>query len=213
MKYLLQLFLLTFLLLPFELEAQRLDHVQGEILVMPYSYIGLKQVVREFQHFHKKNTQLHIDRQVSKPLGIWAVTFDHTSVNAFAMRNAIDQHPSIRFAQFNHFIEMRNTPNDPQYSNQWQYLNTGQSGGTAGVDLDMELAWDITTGGLTADGDTIVVCILDEGIDESHEDLMDNRWFNHAEIQDNGLDDDNNGYIDDYRGWNFSASNNNLKWQ
>ncbi|AUI87768.1 protease [Vibrio azureus] len=50
---------------------------------------------------------------------------------------------------------------------------------------------------------TIVVAVLDSGVDIEHEDLKNKLWTNTKEIPDNGLDDDNNGYIDDVHGWNF----------
>ena len=50
---------------------------------------------------------------------------------------------------------------------------------------------------------TVVVAVIDSGIDVEHEDLKDNIWVNPGEIADNGIDDDNNGYIDDVNGWNF----------
>lgn len=53
---------------------------------------------------------------------------------------------------------------------------------------------------------TVVVAVLDSGIDIDHEDLQDNIWVNEDEIPNNGIDDDNNGYIDDVNGWNFLGS-------
>ncbi|MBX2816928.1 MAG: S8 family serine peptidase [Saprospiraceae bacterium] len=50
---------------------------------------------------------------------------------------------------------------------------------------------------------TVVVAVIDGGVDPTHEDLIDVMWHNPGEIKDNGIDDDNNGYIDDYYGWNF----------
>ncbi|PLX21697.1 MAG: peptidase S8, partial [Marinilabiliales bacterium] len=50
---------------------------------------------------------------------------------------------------------------------------------------------------------TVVVAVIDGGMDIYHEDLKDNIWVNEDEIPDNGIDDDNNGYIDDVHGWNF----------
>lgn len=50
---------------------------------------------------------------------------------------------------------------------------------------------------------TVVVAIIDSGIDIEHEDLADNIWVNVDEIPGNGIDDDKNGYIDDVNGWNF----------
>ena len=50
---------------------------------------------------------------------------------------------------------------------------------------------------------TVIVAVLDSGVDYKHEDLKDVMWTNPGEIPDNGKDDDNNGYIDDIHGWNF----------
>ena len=50
---------------------------------------------------------------------------------------------------------------------------------------------------------TVVVAVIDSGVDVEHEDLKDNVWVNIDEIPDNNIDDDNNGYIDDVYGWNF----------
>lgn len=50
---------------------------------------------------------------------------------------------------------------------------------------------------------TVIVAVLDSGVDVEHEDLKDNVWVNPNEIPGNGIDDDGNGYIDDINGWNF----------
>lgn len=52
-------------------------------------------------------------------------------------------------------------------------------------------------------GETVIVAVIDSGIDVDHEDLDDVIWVNNDEIPNNGKDDDNNGYIDDIHGWNF----------
>ncbi|MFN9960118.1 MAG: S8 family serine peptidase, partial [bacterium] len=52
-------------------------------------------------------------------------------------------------------------------------------------------------------GQTVIVAVLDSGVEVDHEDLKDVMWTNPNEIPGNGKDDDNNGYIDDIHGWNF----------
>ncbi len=54
----------------------------------------------------------------------------------------------------------------------------------------------------------IVVAVLDNGVDYEHEDLKDKMWVNPGEIPGNGIDDDQNGYIDDVHGWNFLGNPN-----
>lgn len=122
--------------------------------------------------------------------------FDEKPGEADAVMARVNQLPGVQFAQWNHQAASRdNPPNDPSWSAQ--------------VDMDligMAQAWDATTGGImfTRDsvrGDTIVVAVLEEGYLITHPDLTPNLWHNWDEIPDNGIDDDNNGYIDDYTGW------------
>lgn len=89
-------------------------------------------------------------------------------------------------------------PDDPKFSDQWHYHNTGQSGGTADADIDLPEAWDVQTGDAN-----VVVAIQDQGVDYNHVDLDGNMWVNSGETPGNGVDDDNNGYVDDYYGYNF----------
>ena len=55
---------------------------------------------------------------------------------------------------------------------------------------------------------TVVVAVIDSGVDPKHEDLKPVMWINEDEIPDNGIDDDRNGYIDDINGWNFIGGKN-----
>ena len=206
---------ITFLLLCFFMGtpsfAQQLNHVQGEILVKLKANTNARQWAASQQQFRGTPTDLQLRKQVSQPMNIYAFTFDWTQINERQLLDAVLQDPAVEVAQFNHFVKFRaTTPDDPQFDQQWQYINTGQSGGTAGADIDADLAWDITTGGLTVQGDTIVVCIIDGGFEITHEDLADNIWYNYAEIPNNGIDDDNNGFVDDRRGWNTGQGNDNV---
>ncbi|MBK8504527.1 MAG: S8 family serine peptidase [Saprospiraceae bacterium] len=83
--------------------------------------------------------------------------------------------------------------------------------GIADSDIDAEEAWSLATGGVTQLGDTIVVAVIDVGVDYTHEDLAQNIWKNNYEIADNGIDDDQNGYVDDVRGWNVLETNDNIE--
>ena len=120
------------------------------------------------------------------------------------------QQKQVRLAQYNHYISLRSPPNDPLFSLQWPLHNTGQTGGSAGADIQALQAWNLSTGGLTPFGDTIVICVIDDGLDTQHPDFQRNRWYNYAEIPNNGIDDDQNGYVDDYLGWNTYRQNDDL---
>jgi len=98
------------------------------------------------------------------------------------------------------------TPNDPYFGYQWAWLNTGQTNGTPGADTHAAAAWGMGHGRFT-----VVVATIDTGMDYLHPDLALNTWTNPQEAGANctdGIDNDGNGFIDDCRGWNFVANNN-----
>ncbi len=62
--------------------------------------------------------------------------------------------------------------------------------------------------------ETVIVAVIDSGVDIDHEDLKDNIWVNTDEIPENGIDDDQNGYVDDVNGWNFlGGPNGNVQYE
>ena len=107
-------------------------------------------------------------------------------------------------------VSRRDMPDDTQFDQQWALHNVGQSGGTEDADIDAPEAWDIATGGVTPLGDTIVVAIVDGGMMLTHVDIIPNLWTNWGEIPGNGIDDDNNGYVDDVHGWDAYASDGSV---
>jgi hypothetical protein len=193
------------------LSAQLTDHLLGEMLIQLKPGTDAARWSSNWSEFAGRPTLFRIQDHISTPLYIWRFHFDHTQVNELRFLSTIRRDEAVIAAQFNHFIEPRTTiPDDPSFDRQWQYINPGGEEGVEDADLDMEQAWDIATGGITVDGDTIVVCVIDDGVDIDHEDLVENLWINHAEIPDNGIDDDLNGYIDDYRGWNIFQDNDDI---
>ena len=95
-------------------------------------------------------------------------------------------------------------PNDPQYPSLWNWKNTGQSGGTVDADVDADLAWDLERG-----DPSVTIAVIDSGTEITHPDLAANVWTNVDEIPNNGVDDDNNGFVDDVQGWDFENNDNN----
>ncbi len=93
------------------------------------------------------------------------------------------------------------SPNDPRFNVQWALRNNGTfslSPAVEGADIDITRAWDITSG-----DSSIIVAISDSGLKWDHPELAGRIWRNRAEIPNNGIDDDDNGFIDDVRGWDF----------
>ncbi|NNE29798.1 MAG: S8 family serine peptidase, partial [Saprospiraceae bacterium] len=191
--------------------SQSLDHALGEYLVKIEPSTSITEITLELQRFEGEATRIRGERKLKTPWNIWILQFDHTAVHEGRLLNALRQHPKVITAQVNHLVEPRQTfPNDAEFSSQWHWFNDGTNGAVADADVDAELAWDITTGGLTTDGDEIVVAVLDDGTDLTHPDLMDNAWVNQHEIPGNGIDDDENGYIDDYLGWNIFSDDDDV---
>ena len=139
------------------------------------------------------------------PYNFWKISLDR-NILPDAL-NKIRTNSNVVNVQYNHTVSYRNTPDDSLFYKQWSLNNTGQTGGQNDADIDADLAWDLTTGGISPSGDTIVICVVDNGIDTSHVDLMGNLWKNYGEIRGNGIDDDGNGYVDDYLGWNTYLNN------
>ena len=127
----------------------------------------------------------------------------------------LKNHPYFKYAEPNYIFNLLETSNDPYLSEQWYLEKT-----------DAQTAWNINTG-----SPSVVVGIMDTGIDWTHPDLANNVWTNAGEDTDgdgilqfnagsqtweidpddiNDIDDDGNGYIDDWLGWNFIHHSNNV---
>lgn len=97
--------------------------------------------------------------------------------------------PEIEAVQPNYYYHIALTPNDPQFPSSGMYGLTR---------ISAPQAWDLTTG-----SSTVVVANIDTGMRYTHEDLAANIWTNAGEINGNGVDDDNNGFVDDFYGYDF----------
>ena len=94
--------------------------------------------------------------------------------------------PDVVYVEEDKRVGVVFVPNDPRYSELYGLANMGAA-----------QAWD------TARGTGIVVAVIDTGLDFKHPDIDANVWTNPGEVADNGIDDDGNGLIDDFRGWDF----------
>lgn len=95
--------------------------------------------------------------------------------------------PGISYVEPNYLRKMHATPNDPLLGRQLHHL------------VNLASAWDYSTG-----NHQVIVGVVDSGLLINHPDIADNVYINHNEIPDNGIDDDGNGYVDDWCGWDFA---------
>lgn len=127
----------------------------------------------------------------------------------------LKQLPEISTIQPNYNLSLTasSITNDYYADSQWSLHNTGSythiigsTGGitfsTRDVDINAPEAWEVYNKDIFNLRD-VVVAIIDTGVDYKHPDLADNMWINSGEIPDDGIDNDNNGYIDDIHGWDF----------
>jgi subtilisin family serine protease len=127
-------------------------------------------------------------------LGGLAVVELEPGVSVEAAVEAYSADPDVLHAQPNYEYRPAAPPNDEYFDVQWGLHNTGTYG-TADADIDAPQAWDLQTGSAE-----VVVAVIDTGVDYTHPDLKENMWVNPREVAGNGIDDDNNGYIDDVHG-------------
>src|SRR6187399_2491376 len=144
------------------LNAQRLDHRLGYLLVQVEKKSFLSDILSDASS--RFASPVHLDKTVTERLGIYLLKFDFATVHEGKLLQQLRENRNVLAAQFDHLTTQRNTtPDDPEFNQQWQWVNAGQTGGTIDADADADLAWDITQGGVTALGDTIVVAIVDDG--------------------------------------------------
>ncbi len=200
------LIVLAFLVWPTSGVCHRTDcakrYVSGEVLVQFHPGVSqrLVQVIHGFVGATSIKRFKHVDiDRVRVPNG-WTVA---ETVELYSLD------PDVEYAEPNYYRHATATPGDAHFGVQWALNNIGQAGGTQDADIDAPEAWDKQTG-----NSALVVAVLDTGVDLDHEDIAGNIWRNNGEDWDNGspgnngVDDDGNGKIDDYFGWDFANDDN-----
>lgn len=109
------------------------------------------------------------------------------------------QSGQFEFVEPDYIVHGTATPTDQAFTNGvlWGLRNYGQNGGVAGADISATNAWDLTTGSTN-----VIVAVIDTGVRYTHRDLRNQMWRNPGEIPANGIDDDQNGFVDDVYGIN-----------
>jgi len=211
-KILTLLLLLVIIITSVHAQENKKNYHDGQVLIQMNTTTGLNRILTDYAAFDLRNV-----RTVSARFNIYLLEFDSRAATNRSMIIALKKEHGVINVQNNHILDSgfrsskgtdETVPDDSLFNLQWALKNYGQNGGVYDADIDATDAWDITTGELTALGDTLVVAIVDGGSDINHEDLQ--FWKNYAEIPNNGIDDDSNGYVDDYDGWNAYDHNGNI---
>lgn len=136
-------------------------HVSGEILVRYRPDVGEAEIAA----IHASSGARVLE--VIEKLGIYRLALP-VGRSATRMRGEFSDDPRCEHVELNYIGEGGDLiPNDTSFGDQWHLNNTGQGGGTLDADIDAVEAWDITTG-----SDSVVVAVLDSGIDSDHPELL-----------------------------------------
>lgn len=186
-----------------------IDEVSGRLTLKSFAPLF---VIRDDKQDVAKKHNLH---------RWFKIEFEGLDLNTAAAR--LTQSAAVSKVQFNKFLKpasdgrfipyveppvrqmaMSYPFNDPMLADQWHYINNGDSRvaaeAYAGGDIAVKDAWRLTGG-----DPRVVVAIIDGPVKYDHPDLAANMWVNANEIPNNGIDDDDNGYVDDVHGWNCMA--------
>lgn len=160
----------------------------------------------QHEKFFDAHRQVQVLRCVSASMNIWLVHSEAPDQLA-----SLQSDTCVIVAQYDHSNILPRTgliPNDSLFNLQWNLLNTA----TPGADISATEAWQLNHSNVSGSGDSIVIGVVDGaygiGFNLSHPDI--NFYKNHHEIPNNGIDDDSNGYIDDYLGWNLFFNNDSV---
>jgi len=194
-----KIYLLALLMIPaLTILAQKESTVTlGQLLVKFKPQVVPENFMVGFQTYSRDGGGIWLEKKLSKAANINLIGYDTLTVNALKLLEEIKKDPQVEYACFDISVESRgDMPDDPNLASQWGLFTIGT-----------EKVWELTKGGVSALGDTIVVAILDTGFDINHEDLKGNIWINKGEKPGDKIDNDQNGYIDDITGWNFIHQN------
>jgi thermitase len=173
--------------------APKIEAVPGEFIVKVKNANVFKSA-SVLQLFNAEKVRPVLEKE-----NLFLVKRNRLEKESYAL-SSLGLNPNVVLVSPNYIYRIDRTPNDPKLVELWGLRNTAEKSGRAGIDISAEAAWDIQTGSRD-----VVVAVIDTGFDYTHPDLKDNAWTNDAEKNGTaGVDDDNNGYVDDIYGYDFA---------
>lgn len=192
-------------------KTEKVLYKSGELLIKLKKGTRINSIKGELnsRDFKIKNHFLYMSRLQQQDIYLIKTNSNMLSKSDTSITSEILNIQGIESISLNYARTATAIPNDPLFYQQWGLNNTGQnfygygnSKGTDGVDINAPEIWDISRG-----NSDVVVVVMDSGIDYNHKDLKNSMWKNTGEIPGNGIDDDANGYTDDYYGYDFASNN------
>ncbi len=177
--------------------------VEEHLLVPDLGDIKFERLFPACGRFEKRTREAGLDR--------WFIADFSKDVPVAKVAEYLSSSENVETVEYSRALEVASFPfNESERSQeyQWHYNNTGRvftSSTVAGADARVYDAWELCTG-----SPDVIVAVIDQGVKFDHEDLAANMWKNPGEIAGNGIDDDENGYIDDIYGYNFIDNNGTI---
>lgn len=175
-----------------EFKSKKNDYVPNEILVHFSKIPGRDEMSKLLLPFRAS-----IKKRIDK-LNYYLISFPSDFKPEEIKDYLTKKSPYVQSAEPNILIPIESIPNDFFFSKQWSLIKNTDLEPAVKAHINVADVWDIENG-----NPDVVVAVIDTGVDYNHEDLVENIWHNPGEIPSNGIDDDNNGYVDDVIGWDF----------
>lgn len=184
---------------------RKIEYVPGEFLIKLKHQYPVENVLKNPDQFGIRLADLGQLKNTIKELNVLSV--QRSSIETVdSVVERVSTFSYVEYIEPNYIYRAVAVPNDPELDKLWGLHNFGQQVnhnyyGQPGIDIDAEKAWDVQTG-----SKKIIVGIVDTGINYNDPNLKNNIWVNEKEFNGKaGVDDDQNGYIDDIHGFNFRS--------
>ncbi|MBU2499845.1 S8 family serine peptidase, partial [bacterium] len=187
--------------------------VAGAAVAPGYDYVPGELIIKfkpQVQELDKGGIFAPLDGRKVKDFTF--IGAEHWQIKSGSVENAVallESDPRVEYVEPNYIVYALEIPDDTRFGDLWGMNNDGgftdPSGNVAVADADIDAveAWDVFTG-----SSSVLVAVIDTGVDYTHPDLVDNAWTNPGEIAGDGIDNDGNGFIDDIHGWDFANGDN-----